>query len=108
MIHLSRKDRFLTCEIISTVICPYCKAVGSQYAKINSRELAVFWIPLLPYKKITCLECLNCRKEYKESDLDEFSMGKITLLKSTAVYSWKSFIGLIIIAILLILDYFLW
>lgn len=80
--------------------CPSCSLpslviVGSQCV------FDLFWIPIIPLKKSTCIRCQSCETTY----VHEPSADEAAIQNSGFKTPWWSFSGLFIIIVLIIFGY---
>ncbi|WP_261830196.1 zinc ribbon domain-containing protein [Inconstantimicrobium mannanitabidum] len=57
--------------------CDYCGSTGTWNLYIKRRWISIYFIPVIPYKKIYCAICPNCnsyikfsKQEFKQMKLD--------------------------------------
>lgn len=77
--------------------CPSC-GLATLVIVGFQRVFDLFWIPVIPLKKSTCVRCQSCKNEY----IHELSADEIAIQNSGFKTPWWSFSGLIIIIVLLI------
>ena len=60
-------------KIINTN-CSHCNEVATMTYSVFAKYAHIYWIPVFPYKKLTFVECNNCKMTFEQK---EFS-GEIT------------------------------
>lgn len=62
---------------IININCPHCETNSSMIYSVFGKYAHIYWIPFLPYKKITLTECTNCKKTFEYKELPENIKTKI-------------------------------
>lgn len=88
---------------LQNVTCPNCDNQTSMTYAVFGKYAYIYWIPLFPMGKVNVLECNQCKKTYKLSELPEQIKKKFELEKHTGI-PFLHFSGLAIIA--LVIGYF--
>jgi len=84
---------------LSNVTCPNCKEQTSMNYSVFGKYAYIYWIPMFPIGKANVLECNNCKRTYKLSELPEQIKHKFELEKHKGI-PIKHFAGIGIIALL--------
>lgn len=83
---------------LQNVTCPNCDTQTSMTYAVFGKYAYIYWIPLFPMGKVNVLECNQCKKTYKLSELPEQIKKKFELEKHTGI-PFLHFSGLAIIAL---------
>lgn len=85
---------------LGNVTCPNCDSQTSMNYSIFGKYFYIYWIPFFPLGKSNILECNNCKRTYKLSELPNQIQQRFELEKHKGV-PIKHFAGLGIIALLI-------
>lgn len=86
--------------------CPNCDSANTTTMFIYQRHAHVFWIPLFPAGKIAATQCSNCNQVTKREGFTERFREEYETLKDSAKTPWWTFIGLAIIACIVVFAIF--
>lgn len=63
-------------KIINTN-CPNCNEVTSMVYSSFAKYVHIYWIPMIPYKKLTFVECDACRKTFEQKEFSKDIEAKL-------------------------------
>jgi hypothetical protein len=104
MIIYGRRSSTIKAAELTNEKCPSCQTQGSLIMGIYSRYAHIFWIPMFPIGKTGISQCQHCKQVLKLNEMPaELKYHYQTLKAQSNVPKWQ-FIGLIIIAFLVIMT----
>jgi hypothetical protein len=83
-------------ERINDAICPSCQESDSLSALLYSKYFHIFWIPILPYKRIVEFHCANCGSSYDDSGLKYVLQKQYLDFKTGTKFPIWQFSGIIL------------
>jgi zinc-ribbon family len=86
--------------------CSHCNN-NKLTAFVYSRYVDIFWIPIFPIGKYVSTQCSHCNQVLQEKQMPEDLKQTALSLKSVSKTPLKSFSGLIVIAGLIALGFFI-
>ena len=71
MVIFGIKEKIIKKSLLSNVTCSECKEHVSMTYIIESKYFHLYWIPILPYKKVTHVFCNECDSVFKKKQFSE-------------------------------------
>ena len=103
MVIFGIKEKIIKKSLLSNVTCSECKEHVSMTYIIESKYFHLYWIPILPYKKVTHVFCNECDSVFKKKQFSENIKVKLQRENelNPARHKVWMFSGLIVLAILI-------
>jgi hypothetical protein len=102
MIIYGSKAVHLKSEQSVTATCPSCKTQGSVVISVYRKHAHIFWIPLFPIGKVGLSQCQHCKSVLKTKEMPDSIKSEYNVLKEQTKGPLWQFIGLGLIAFLII------
>ena len=94
---------------IINVQCPKCEQNTSMTYTVFGKYAHVYWIPFIPYKKVSITECNSCKRTFESGELPQNIVQKLNhnFERSNTKYPLWMYSGTSILIGILIFTFFM-
>jgi len=107
MIFYGTRAKSLGAQALGGVACQSCGQSG-VVAHVFQKYFHIFWIPVLPYKKLVATECARCQQALAGEDVPPMYQAQLETFRASVKTPWYMYTGLVLILFLVAGGYYVY